>query len=160
MILYLTSLNRNTRKIYLPFTGPAIVFPLVHIVPCNGWFDVASFERPTSTLDFTILFGALSFSLLTITDNGLGLTGPWAQETDPGYRKKLKDHTNRLLRVASLKNPGSGGQTGGLYGNGKLVNDMLCRKNHEKSRKIISHFTQSLESFQTVLFCLLRPRHE
>jgi len=72
------------------------------------------------------------FSLLTITDNGKGLTGPWCQEKDKDYRKKLKDHTNRLLRSASLKNPGSGGKTGGLYGNGKLVNDMLCRKNHEK----------------------------
>ena len=85
--------------------------------------------------DFKVVFEIIEddgLVLLTITDNGLGLTGPWCEATDPGYRKLLKDPKNRLLRSASLKNPGSGGETGGLYGNGKLVNDMLCRKNHEK----------------------------
>ncbi|MBG28383.1 MAG: hypothetical protein CMI31_00035 [Opitutae bacterium] len=85
--------------------------------------------------DFKVVFEIIEddgLVLLTITDNGLGLTGPWCEATDPGYRKLLEDPKNRLLRSASLKNPGSGGETGGLYGNGKLVNDMLCRKNHEK----------------------------
>ena len=48
--------------------------------------------RKNDGKDFNVVFEIIEdggFVLLTITDNGLGLTGPWCEQTDNDYRKKF-----------------------------------------------------------------------